>query len=85
LSAAAEKRLDINKKFGLAMAAFAVLAILVWITMSDEPLRVFDRDINLRYATLCVLGLFAVRTVLHFLRVRLEKGEDKDRALNSPM
>ena len=68
--------MDINRKFGLTLAAFAVLGVLAWTTLSDEPIRVFDVSISLRAATLCVLGLFAVRAGLYFLRARLEKSAE---------
>jgi hypothetical protein len=39
----------------MALAAYAVLAVLAWTTISDGKLRL---------ATLLVLALFAVKTVL---------------------
>jgi hypothetical protein len=73
--------LDIKRKFVLALTAYAVLAILAWHTLSNEPLRVFDLNISLRAATLVIVGLFAFRTVLHFWRVRIEaSGEKRQRA-----
>ena len=42
-------------RFVLAMAAYVVLAVLSWSTITDEKLRL---------ATLAVLALFAVKTVL---------------------
>ena len=42
-------------RFLLAMIAYAVLAVLSWNTITDEKLRL---------ATLAVLTLFAVKTVV---------------------
>ena len=42
-------------RFALALIAYAVLAALTWKTITDEKLRL---------ATLLVLALFAVKTVL---------------------
>ncbi|MFY9559722.1 MAG: hypothetical protein WAQ52_05765 [Terriglobales bacterium] len=42
-------------RFLLAMAAYVVLAVLAWNTITDERLRL---------ATLAVLALFAVKTVV---------------------
>ena len=42
-------------RFLLAMVAYAVLAVLSWNTITDEKLRL---------ATLAVLVLFAVKTVV---------------------
>ena len=65
-----------NKRFGLTLAAFAVLGILAWTTLSDQPFEVLGVTISLRAVTLIVLGMFALRTALYFLRTRLEKTED---------
>jgi hypothetical protein len=42
-------------RFLLAMAAYVVIAVLAWSTLTDEKLRL---------ATLAVLALFAVKTVV---------------------
>ena len=42
-------------RFSLAMVAYAVLAVLSWNTITDEKLRL---------ASLAVLALFAVKTVV---------------------
>ncbi len=42
-------------RFLLAMIAFVVLGLLTWSTITDEKLRL---------ATIAVLALFAVKTVL---------------------
>jgi hypothetical protein len=42
-------------RFTMAMVAYAVLAILSWRTLTDEKLRL---------ATLAVLALFAVKTLV---------------------
>ena len=44
-----------ESRFLLAMVAYAVLAILSWNTITDEKLRL---------ATLAILALFAVKTVV---------------------
>jgi hypothetical protein len=42
-------------RFSLAIAAYAVLAVLSWNTITDAKLRL---------ATLAVLALFAVKTIV---------------------
>jgi hypothetical protein len=42
-------------RFSLAIVAYVVLAVLSWNTISDEKLRL---------ATLAVLALFAVKTIV---------------------
>ena len=63
----------IKKKFVLALVAYAVLGILAWTTLSDEPIRVFDWNVRLRTGTLLILGLFAFRAALYFWRTRIEE------------
>jgi ABC-type uncharacterized transport system permease subunit len=63
----------IRKKFGLALVAYAVLAVLAWTTLSDEPIQVFNANVRLRTGTLIILGLFAFRAALYFWRTRIEE------------
>jgi len=65
--------LTIKKKFVLALVAYAVLGILAWTTLWDEPIRVFDWNVRLRTGTLVILGLFAFRASLYFWRTRIEE------------
>jgi asparagine N-glycosylation enzyme membrane subunit Stt3 len=68
----------IKKKFVLALAAYAVLGILAWFTLSDEPIRLLNANIKLRTGTLLILGLFAFRAAIYFWRTRIE--EDREQA-----
>jgi asparagine N-glycosylation enzyme membrane subunit Stt3 len=68
-----EFALTIKKKFVLALIAYAVLGILAWTTLSDEPIRVFNANVRLRTGTLLILGLFAFRAALYFWRTRIEE------------
>jgi hypothetical protein len=67
------KKLTIKKKFVLALIAYAVLGVLAWTTLSDEPIRVLDWNVRLRSGTLLILGLFAFRAALYFWRTRIEE------------
>ena len=69
--------MTIKKKFVLALIAYALLGILAWTTLSDEPIRVFDADVKLRTGTLLILGLFAFRAALYFWRTRIEKEREQ--------
>jgi hypothetical protein len=63
----------IKKKFVLSLIAYAVLGVLAWTTLSDDPIRVFGADVKLRTGTLVILGLFAFRGALYFWRTRIEE------------
>ncbi len=64
--------MTIKKKFVLAMVAYAVLGILAWTTLSDEPIQILNASIRLRTGTLIILGLFAFRAALYYWRTRIE-------------
>ncbi|MFY9843347.1 MAG: hypothetical protein WA718_16980 [Terriglobales bacterium] len=65
--------MTIKKKFVLALIAYAVLGVLAWTTLSDEPIQVFNANVRLRTGTLLILGLFAFRAALYFWRTRIEE------------
>jgi hypothetical protein len=71
-----------KKKFVLALIAYAVLGILAWTTLSDEPIRVFNGNLRLRTATLIVLGLFAFKSALHYWRTRIEEERESARPID---
>ena len=68
-----ELAVAIKKKFVLALVGYALFGVLAWTTLSDEPIRVFNGNLRLRTATLIVLGLFALKTSLHYWRLRIEE------------
>jgi hypothetical protein len=67
----------IKKKFALALFAYAMLGVLAWTTLSDEPIQVFNANIRLRTGTLIILGLFAFRAALYFWRTRIEEEQER--------
>ena len=67
-----------RKRFYVALAIYAVLALLIWVTMEDVPLPVGNGQIGIRSLTLIVLALFAVRTVLHFRAEQIREQRDEE-------
>jgi hypothetical protein len=65
--------LTIKKKFALSLVAYAVLGVLAWTTLSDEPIRVLNANVRLRTGTLLILGLFAFRGALYYWRTRIDE------------
>jgi hypothetical protein len=55
-------------RFWLAMVAYVAIAVLAWNTLTDEKLRM---------ATLVVLALFAVKTVVRRKDVIHAGGDEK--------
>ena len=69
-----------RKRFYVALAIYAVLAVLVWVTMEDVPLPVGNGQVGIRSLTLIVLAVFAVRTVLHFRAQQIRDEQDEEEA-----
>lgn len=55
-----------RKRFGIALAAYVLLGLLIWTTMSDVPIRIAGGQISIRGLTLAIVVFFAVRTLLHW-------------------
>ena len=67
-----------RKRFYVALAIYAVLAVLIRVTMEDVPLPVGNGQIGIRSLTLIVLAVFAVRTVLHFRAEQIREERDEE-------
>jgi hypothetical protein len=67
--------MDQRKRFFVAMALYAVLALLVWLMMDDSAVSVGGGQISVRGLTFALLAFFAARTVLHWNaeRIRAQK------------
>ena len=69
---------DLDRKYWAALGMFAILAVLVWLTMGDGSVLVFGRPVELKLIPLIVIGGMALRTVLarHAEKIRRagEKG-----------
>jgi membrane protein DedA with SNARE-associated domain len=68
-----------QKRFYGALAIYAVLAVAVWLTMSDIPFPVAGFQISLRRLTLAVLAIFAVRTILHWRAEQIRDRQEQER------
>jgi thiol:disulfide interchange protein len=70
--------LSLKQKLILALTAYAALAFLAWQTLSSEPIAVGSYfRLSFRSITLAVLGLFALRTVMTWMRYDHESASDK--------
>ena len=67
--------MTVNKKFALALIAYAVLGILAWTTLSNEPIPISGWNLKVRTGTLLILGLFAFKSALFYWRTRI--GEEQ--------
>jgi len=66
----------VSKKLLVALTVYAALALLAWFTL-DASIPVGGHEVPLRAVTLAILGLFAVRTLLHAQRERIESSRGR--------
>ena len=57
---------------------FAVLAVLVWLTMGDGSVLVFGRPVEMKLIPLIVIGGMALRTVLARQAEKIRRSGEKD-------
>jgi hypothetical protein len=69
---------DLDRKFWAAMAMFAVLAVLAWLTMGEGSVLVYGRPVELRLVPLIVIGGLALRTVLARQAEKIRRSGEKD-------
>jgi hypothetical protein len=55
---------DLDRKFWIALALFAILALLAWFTVGDGSVIVMGKPVEIRLVPLIVIGGLALRTVL---------------------
>jgi hypothetical protein len=55
---------DLERRFPVALALYAVLAVLVWFTLDEGKVFVLGKWVQLRWFPLLILGGLALRTVL---------------------
>ena len=67
---------SIDRKFWAAVGMYAVLAALVWFTMSADKVLVLGRPVEVRWIPLFVIGVMALRTVLARHAERIRRGTD---------
>jgi hypothetical protein len=72
-----------RKRFYVALAIYAVLGLLIWMTIDNIPIPMpqdapITLHITLRQLTLAILGLFLLRTVLHQYAQRVRAEREKE-------
>ena len=69
---------DLDRKFWAALGMFAVLAVLVWLTMGDGSVLVFGKPVELKLIPLIVIGGMALRTVLARHAEKIRRDGERD-------
>jgi hypothetical protein len=65
---------DLDRKFWVALALFAILAALVWFSMGEGKVLVFGRPVEMRLIPLVVIGALALRTALARQAEKIRRG-----------
>jgi hypothetical protein len=68
---------DLAKRYPIALALYAVLAMLVWFTMDAGKVVVMGRPVELRLVPLVIIGGLALRTVLALQADKIRHGGEK--------
>ncbi len=69
---------ELDRKFWVAMAIYAVLALLVWFTMDAGKVLVMGKPVELRLIPLIIIGGLVLRTVLARSADRMRRGGEKN-------
>ncbi|HWG22190.1 MAG TPA: hypothetical protein VG225_16805 [Terracidiphilus sp.] len=65
---------DLERKYPVALALYAGLAVLVWFTIGEGHVMVFGRPVELRWFPILILATFAFRTVMAMQADRIRRG-----------
>jgi uncharacterized membrane protein YeiB len=76
---------DLAKRFPVALLLYAVLAALVWFTMSDAKVLIAGKAVELKLVPVLILGGLALRTVvaLQADKVRHQDGHSEEKGSGS--
>jgi hypothetical protein len=66
---------ELERKYRIALALYAVLAVLVWFTIGEGKIEVFHRMIEIRWVPIFILATFAFRTVMAMQADRIRRGK----------
>ena len=68
----------LQQRFRISLAAYAVLAVLIGTTLSNDPIgRIAGQAIGLRVVAAVVLAMFVVKTLLHWKAEQIRAAEEK--------
>ena len=69
---------DLQRRYPVALALYAVLAVLAWFTMDADKVLINGNWVDLRLLPLFVLGVLAVRTVLAAKADRIRRSSKEE-------
>ena len=66
--------MDLERRYWVALAIYAILGILIWFTLGDGTVHVAGREVKLKWIPALILAGFVFRTMLHRKAERLRRG-----------
>ncbi|HWA94942.1 MAG TPA: hypothetical protein VG844_10110 [Terracidiphilus sp.] len=69
---------DLERRYPIALAAFVVLAALVWFTMDPSKVLVWGKPVDLRLVPMIVIGGLALRTMLAVQADRIRRRSEEE-------
>ena len=63
----------LKQKLLFALTAYVVLGVLVWTTLSSEPIHIGYFKGDIRTVVLVILGVFAFRTLMGYWRLKIDE------------
>jgi hypothetical protein len=69
---------DLDRKFWMALALYAILAALAWFTVGEGAVLVYGKPVELRLLPLIFIGGMALKTVLARHAEKIRRGGEKD-------
>jgi len=69
---------DLDRKYWIALALYAVLAALAWFTLGDGAILIHGRPVALRLFPLIIIGGLALRTVFARQADKIRRGGGKE-------
>ena len=65
---------ELDRKYWIALALYAVLAVLAWFTVGEGTILIKGRPVELRWLPLIVLGGMVLKTVLARHAEKIRRG-----------
>ncbi len=70
---------DLDRKYWVALALYAALAVLAWFTVGEGAILVKGRPVELRLLPMIIIGGLVLRTVLARHAEKIRRGGEKGR------
>jgi hypothetical protein len=69
---------ELDRKFWIAMALYAVLAVLAWFTVGEGTILIQGRPVELRLLPMVIIGGMVLKTVLARQAEKIRRSGEKD-------